>query len=71
MAERYGVLPSVLIATATTQDIWIFDVATSYQHYLNEKQRRAHKQPTGPTAATPEMAEQLAEFKRKTNENKS
>ena len=70
MAKRYGVLPSELIARATTQDIMVFDVATSYQHYLNEKQNRANKQPIGSQPASPELTERLAEFKRKNNENK-
>lgn len=71
MAKRYGVLPSELISRGTTQDIWVFDVAVSYEHYQNEKQRRKQGgTPSLPQAATPEMAERLKEFKQK-NENKS
>jgi len=37
MAERYGVLPSQVLATATTQDLQIFDTALSYRRYTEEK----------------------------------
>lgn len=70
MAHRYSVLPSELIRKGTTQDIAVFDVAMSYEQYLNQKRNRANKQPIGPQPASPELTERLAEFKRKNNENK-
>lgn len=70
MAHRYGMLPSELLRKGTTQDVAVYDAAMSYEQYLNEKRRRANKQPSGPQPASPELQERLAEFKRKNNENK-
>lgn len=38
MAERYGILPSQLIATADTFDLMVMDVALTYRHYKDGKQ---------------------------------
>jgi hypothetical protein len=38
MAERYGILPSVLLRDATTIDLFVFDTAVSY---ANLQQRRS------------------------------
>lgn len=37
MAQRYGVLPSQLMNSATTFDMYIMDAALSYQNYQHKK----------------------------------
>lgn len=39
MAERYGKLPSEVLTTATTFDLFVFDASVSYKNLL---QRRAN-----------------------------
>ena len=44
LGERYGMLPSQVLATADTLDIWVFDVAISYREAQDAKaQGRAPK----------------------------
>ena len=38
MAERYGKLPSEVMANATTFDVFVTDTAMGYRNYLNDKQ---------------------------------
>lgn len=37
MAERYGLLPSEVLARANTLDAYIMDASISYQNYLERK----------------------------------
>lgn len=37
MAERYGMLPSQVMAQANTFDIFVADTAIGYRNYLNDK----------------------------------
>jgi hypothetical protein len=37
MAERYGQLPSQVMANATTFDVFVADTAIGYRNYLNDK----------------------------------
>lgn len=37
MAERYGLLPSELIARANTFDVFVCDTAVGYRNYLQDK----------------------------------
>jgi hypothetical protein len=37
MAERYGMLPSTVMASATTFDLFVCDTAIGYRNYLNDK----------------------------------
>lgn len=46
MAHRYGMLPSEILARGTTQDVFMFDVYTTYQNYVNEQQRAQHARRT-------------------------
>lgn len=47
MAERYGLLPSEVLARATTHDIYVYDVALSYQEHVRKqyKQKNAVQSP--------------------------
>jgi hypothetical protein len=38
LAERYGVLPSVLLSQADTMDLWVYDVANSYRKLQQDRQ---------------------------------
>lgn len=38
MAERYKLLPSELLARASTLDLYIMDAAISYHNYQHKKQ---------------------------------
>lgn len=38
LAHRYGRLPSEILTIATTQDLWVFDVASSYHNLQAAKQ---------------------------------
>jgi hypothetical protein len=37
MAHRYGKLPSEILASASTLDIWVMDAAYSYRDYQQRK----------------------------------
>lgn len=37
MAERYGLLPSDIMARATTFDLFVCDTAIGYRNYLQDK----------------------------------
>lgn len=37
LGERYGMLPSQVLANANTLDIWVFDVAISYREAQDAK----------------------------------
>ena len=51
MAERYGLLPSEVLARATTHDIYVYDVAMSFQEHVREKHKRKH----APSDAVPQQ----------------
>ena len=38
LAHRYGRLPSEILSNATTQDLWVFDLASSYHNLQAAKQ---------------------------------
>jgi len=38
LAERYGMLPSQVLDTATTLDLWVFDIAVSYKLHVEKKE---------------------------------
>lgn len=72
MAERYGVLPSDLLARGTTQDIYVYDVALSYQEHVRKQLRNKHGIPDeGPQWDSETLETKFKEFKeskRRTNE---
>ncbi len=70
MAHRYGMLPSEMLARGTTQDVFMFDIYTTYQNHVNEKQRKQHggrNKATTPavTPASTELLERYNKFKEK------
>jgi hypothetical protein len=66
MAHRYGMLPSEILAKGTTQDLFVFDVYTTYQNHINEKQRRKAKaEPAIPKAASTDLVERYERFKKR------
>ncbi len=38
LAERYKMLPSQVLESATTLDLWVYDVAVSYRLHLEKKE---------------------------------
>ena len=72
MGERYGLLPSEVLARGTTQDIYIYDVALSYQEMVREEYNRKNGIKTDPSVKydSVTLEQKLKEFKEKTkNEN--
>jgi hypothetical protein len=70
MAHRYGMLPSEMLARGTTQDVFMFDIYTTYQNHVNEKQRKQHDRKASPasqavTPASAELLERYNKFKEK------
>ena len=69
MAERYGMLPSQVLATATTQDVYIYDIFMSFQEHVRKKHESKSKfrnaQPQAEPVDSPEMLEKLEQFKKK------
>lgn len=39
LARRYSTLPSRLLREADTFDVWVYDVATSYEQYIQSKEK--------------------------------
>jgi hypothetical protein len=37
VGHRYGLLPSEVLAKATTLDLQVLDIALSYEHYRDQK----------------------------------
>ena len=67
MAHRYGMLPSQVLAVATTQDVYVYDVHVSYHNYLQEKQNRKSGAPSQQAPPDSEaLAAGLAKFREKT-----
>lgn len=70
IAHRYGMLPSQVLQHATTQDVFVFDIANSYRIYQQEKQEKRNNKSASaePQALTPELMERYEKFK---NANKN
>ena len=69
LMKQAHMLPSELLARGTTQDIYVFDVSTSYQLYIQKKQNKAagiSQSDPATQPAPPELAERLALFKERT-----
>ena len=66
LGERYGKLPSQVLAQATTFDLWVFDVAVSYRNYRNERDAQNRKQftpdPAPPAYDPSELQRKFKEF---------
>lgn len=50
LAERYGLLPSQVLASASTLDLWVYDVAVSYRIH-------AEKKANAPKGSVPDISE--------------
>jgi hypothetical protein len=46
MAHRYGVLPSKILHSADSFDVWVFETSLTYQDYMQKKELA--KQGKGP-----------------------
>ena len=64
MAERYGKLPSEIMQSATTFDLFICDTAITYRNMVEAEARGEHQ--------TPKIAQdQLEEMIRRTRNDKT
>jgi len=71
MAERYGVLPSDLLARGTTQDIYVYDVALSYQEHVRKQIKHKHGIPdTSPQWDSETLETKFKDFHAKRNESR-
>lgn len=59
IAHRYGLLPSEVLARATTQDVYVFDTYGSYKQYLSDKEKNK-----GVAPSSAELAQQVEEWKK-------
>jgi len=66
MAERYGMLPTDILAKATTHDLVVFDVAATYRQYLSDK----HNKKVTPNTANSNDLQQMWD-RVKTNDSKN
>ena len=55
MCQRYKMLPSKLLAEATTLDVFVFDMAFSWQNAQEQKARTKQKYKTDPRVPQQEM----------------
>lgn len=67
MAERYGLLPSEVLARGSTQDIYVYDVALSYQEMVRNKLKKQHGIKSDPSVHydSSTLEQKLKEFKEK------
>lgn len=63
MAKRYGVLPSVVLATGYDTDMICANIAVGYESYLN----RAQENGVNPATPQPTQDEMLAMIERVRN----
>jgi hypothetical protein len=49
MGKRYSKLPSEVLASANTFDLWVFDVAVTYRNHQQEKDLMRMKNPEAMT----------------------
>jgi hypothetical protein len=45
MAERYGLLPSAVLAQGTTLDLFVMDIGMRYEVYKEQKAKGKYKKP--------------------------
>jgi len=57
LGRRYGVLPSQVLATADTFDLYIMDAALTFEQYHNKKASNKHGLPPAPELTTEELLE--------------
>ena len=66
VAKRYGVLPSVALATGYDTDIICANIAIGYENYLNRAQENG-TDPTTPELTQEEMLEMIKRARNDTN----
>jgi len=64
MANRYGMLPSEVLAKGTTQDLFVYDAYVTYSNHEAEKRNRNSGGPPKPQSITSDnLQEKLAKFR--------
>ena len=66
MGERYGMLPSQVLAQATTQDVYVYDMYCSYSEYIRQKHKAKSGEPVEPSPVDSKFIEGYEKFKQKT-----
>lgn len=69
LGERYGKLPSEVLAQSTSFDLWVYDVAVSYRNYQTEKRSKSQDQaPQAHAIMDPaELMRKVEEFRERQN----
>ena len=69
LGERYGKLPSEVLAQSTSFDLWVYDVAVSYRNYQTEKRSKSQDQaPQATSIMDPaELMRKVEEFRERQN----
>jgi len=70
LGQRYGCLPSEVLSTATTFDVYVLDVTLSYEEKIRKKMERKHgRTPDRHFEETnlDDLAERVKKFKEKKN----
>lgn len=63
LAERYGMLPSQVLETASTLDLWVFDVAVSYKMHVEKRERDKEQGHTAPNISQEDLLKGLEKFR--------
>lgn len=69
LGERYGKLPSEVLAQSTSFDLWVYDVAVSYRNYQTEKRSKSQDQApqAHPIMDPAELMRKVEEFRERQN----
>ena len=70
MCQRYNMLPSKMLAEATTLDVFVFDMAFSWQNAQEQKARTKQKYTTDPRVPKQEVDSQALMQKYEAFQNK-
>jgi len=63
LASRYHMLPSNILADATTFDLQVMDIGLRYEHVAEQKRRGTYKKPI-PKLSVDEMKDMIARTKK-------
>jgi len=63
LAERYKMLPSQVLETASTLDLYVFDVAVSYRTHVQQQEQNKEKGITAPPPSEEELLKGLENFR--------
>lgn len=75
VSKRYGTLPSILMREGNTFDLYIADLAASYQKFITDKENKSRggliNPPSTPHPSQEEMMAMIARVRGKKNDDKA